>query len=381
MPESKVNIALDGSPLDSGVLARLSRVEVRESDDGPTVAILRFRIAQEANGEIFPIDRDFFQPGTRVAVDLAPPGGLTTRLLDGYVTHVRPHFEAIEANCYVEILAMDAVALLDAGERVATYPDVTDAEAATAVFDRYSLRSQVADTPAKHQLEGQLLTQRESDWRFIRRLARRNGFCCYFEYDANASEVVAYFRPRALTDPPQADLTILRDGANLKWIDFQHTMTGPVGAVGAAIDPIAKRLIRTGTAGSLAPMGADAAVDAVESGLGNAGADVVRNLLRDPTPADTAISAEGSAAIDAAGFILHARGELDPALYRGLLRARRPVLVKGVGRRLAGVWYARAVRTIMDEGDITQTFVAERNALAPSGSENFGQAAEEVQAQ
>nr|WP_281404388.1 contractile injection system protein, VgrG/Pvc8 family [Pyxidicoccus fallax] len=360
----------------------MSRVEVRESDDGPTVAILRFRVAQEASGEIFPLDGDFFQPGTRVAVDLAAPGGLTTRMLEGFVTHLRPHFEGIEANCYVEVLAMDAVALLDAGERVATYEDVTDAEAATAVFDRYGLRGEVADTPARHQLEGQLLTQRESDWRFLRRLARRNGFCCYFEPDANnAGEVVAYFRPRALTDPPQADLTILREGANLKWIDFQHTMTGPVGAVGAAIDPLTKRLVRTGTRGAASPMGSEAAIAAVESGLGGAGADVLRTLLRDPVPADTAISQEGVSANDAAGFILQARGELDPALYRGLLRARRPVLIKGVGRRLAGSWYARSVRTVMDEGALTQTFVAERNALDPSGSEDFGQVAEEVQAQ
>jgi hypothetical protein len=381
LPETKVNVSLAGSRLDGAVLARLVRVDIRESDDAATVAILRFRMAQEPSGEFFPLDQDIFQAGTTLAVDLAAPGGLPARLFDGYVTHLRPHFESIEANCYLEVLGMDAVVLLDAGERVATYPDATDAEAASDILERYQLTGQVADTPARHKLDGQLLVQRESDWRFLRRLARRNGFCCYFEHDAEAGEVVGYFGPPATEAAPQPDLSILRAGANLRWIDFQHTMTGPVGALGAAIDPIAKRLIRADGAGSLEPMGDTGATSAIESGLGAAGANTLRSMLRDPTPIEAAITAEGAAATDAAGFTLEARGEIDPALYRGLLRARRPVLIKGVGRRLAGVWYARSVRTVLDDGALTQTFVAGRNAFEPSGNEEFGQEAEEVEAQ
>lgn len=381
MPENKVNVTLGGSRLDGAVLARLVRVEIRESDDAATVAILRFRMAQEPSGEFFPIDQDTFQAGATLAVDLAAPGGLPARLFDGYVTHLRPHFETIEANCYLEVLGMDAVALLDAGERVAAYPDATDAEAVSDVLARYQITGQVTDTPARHKLDGQLLVQRESDWRFLRRLARRNGFCCYFEHDPDAGEVIGYFGPPATDAAPQADLSILRDGANLRWIDFQHTMTGPVATVGAAIDPIAKRLVRADGTGSLEPMGDGAAIDAIESGLGGAGADALHGLLRDPTPLEAAITAEGTAATDAAGFTLEARGELDPALYRGLLRARRPVLIKGVGRRLAGTWYTRSVRTVLDDGALTQTFVAARNAFDPSGSDEFGQDAEEVEAQ
>ena len=46
-----------------------------------------------------------------------------------------------------------------------------------------------------------------------------------------------------------------------------------------------------------------------------------------------------------ARFVIELRAELDPSLYRGLLRARRPVLVRGVGRRFSGVYYVQSVRT------------------------------------
>ncbi len=79
--------------------------------------------------------------------------------------------------------------------------------------------------------------------------------------------------------------------------------------------------------------------------------------------------------------MIELRAELDPALYRGLLRARRPVLVRGVGRRFSGIYYVESVRTTLENARLLQTFVAVRNATGQSGDEQFGQSAEEVPAQ
>jgi hypothetical protein len=54
------------------------------------------------------------------------------------------------------------------------------------------------------------------------------------------------------------------------------------------------------------------------------------------------------------------------------------VLLKGVGRILSGVYYVRSVRTVLEEGRLSQSFVAYRNAAGQSGAEAFGQSAEEV---
>ena len=109
-------------------------------------------------------------------------------------------------------------------------------------------------------------------------------------------------------------------------------------------------------------------------------AEYIERWLRDPFPLDATISIEAAAVTDELELCLEARGELDPALYQGLLRARRTVLLKGVGRRLAGTWYVASVRTVLDGGALTQTFVLQRNAVAPSGSERFGTTTEEADA-
>ncbi len=372
-----VHIELAGSRLDAAVLARLTRLEVREGDREPTLAIARFGLLQEPSGEVSPLDHDLFGPATRMAVDLAASGGAPTRLLDGFVTHVRPHFETVEANCYVEVVAMDAGALMAIGDHAEAYPDMTDAEAAERVFQRHGLDRTVTTTSARHASDEQLLIQRESDWAFVQRLAKRNGFRCYLEHDPGRGGVVAHFGP---IDPgsPQADLTILRGGANLRWIDVQHLYAVPVRARGAAIDPINKRLVQAAGTRNLEPLGGDDAMPPTDRGLAAAGITARERWLRDPTPLDATIGVAAAALTDELELCLEARGELDPALYRGLLRARRTVLVKGVGRRLAGTWYVSSVRTVLDGGVLTQTFVLLRNAIAPTGAERFGTTTEEA---
>jgi hypothetical protein len=377
MADARYNVFLDGQRLEAGLLALLRRIEVRESDSEPTIATLRFKLAQRPSGEYAPIDDAVFAPAVKLAVELAAPGGMPVRLFEGFVTHVRPHFQGIEADCYVEVIGMDAAVLLDAHERVATYPDASDADAVEEVFGRYRISVNAEPTVARHEERRQLLVQRDTDWRFVQALARRNGFVCYFESDGD-SGVTARFGPPAFDAAPQPDLTILRDGNNLRWLDLQYVGNGPARHVGCAIDPIAKRIIR-GTGEAVAPaLGEEHAGDAIEQALTDAGATGAQRLLWDPPSIDAAISAASSAATDRDVMVVEARGELDPALYRGLLRARRPVLVKGVGRRFAGAYYVRAVRTVIDDGVLVQTFVGERNAIGLLGNEDFGASAEEV---
>ncbi|MFO0589351.1 MAG: contractile injection system protein, VgrG/Pvc8 family [Polyangiaceae bacterium] len=378
MPDPRLLVSVEGEPLEQNMLALLTRIEVRESDADPTFLALRFNASQSPDGEFSPLDEGVFLPSAKVTVQIEAPGGTTMHLFAGFITHVRPHFEIVESNAYVEVLAMDAAVLLAAEERVEAYPDQTDKDVVDKVFSRYQISVQGDSTGTRHEEKKQLLVQRGNDWDLVQRLARRNGFVCYLEPDPQSGDVKAYFRPRAVKDTPQPDLTVLRDDPNLKWLDLQVTTSGPAKVKGAAIDPIGKRIVRADGSPKLDPLGEKLLGDDLESKLKQAGATGSVGLLRDPSPAEAAIAEEGAAATDRAQFAVEARGEVDTTLYRGLLRARRPVLIKGVGRMFAGVYYVRAVRTTVDEGLISQTFVAERNALGLSGKEDFGQSAEEV---
>jgi hypothetical protein len=153
-----------------------------------------------------------------------------------------------------------------------------------------------------------------------------------------------------------------------------------VTVTGAAIDPIAKTLIRADGSPTLDVMGADDAAGAVERGLTGSGATGSVALLDDVIPLDDAIAAQASAATDAARMVIELRAELDPDLYRGIIRPRRPVLVRGVGSRMSGTYYVTSVRTTLESGQLMQSFAAVRNATGLGGQEDFGQSAEEVPA-
>ncbi|MBN1203772.1 MAG: hypothetical protein JXB05_02465 [Myxococcaceae bacterium] len=372
MTVARYKVLVDGKPLADSLLDLLTRLEVRESDSDATVAALRFVLGQLRTGEFSPLDDDVFHPLAVLTVALAAPGGELEHLFSGYVTHVRPHFESLPAACYVEVLAMDAAVLLDAEERTASYPDATDAEAAEDTFGRYGIAFSGESTPARHEERRQLLVQRGTDWDFVRHLARRNGFCCYLEPDSRSGKVMAYFRRRALGGSPQADLAARHEDFNLAWLDLQLVGTGPVRWTGAAIDPLAKRVLRTEGNPASKPMGKEAVADQVEEGLSSTRAQAASRLLREPPPMDAALQSAGTGATDASRLAVEARGEVDCGRYQGLLRARRPVLIKGVGRTFAGAYYVRTVRTLLEGGVLTQAFVALRNATGFTGREPFG---------
>jgi hypothetical protein len=377
MPTPLLNMQLDDEPVGVHILDQIMRLEVRESDEDPTVAALRLRLVQQPAGTFFPLDDEIFGPGVRLDIDVAAPGGTLQRLFSGFVTHIRPHFESIESNCYLEVLGMDAAMLLDASERTADYPDASDSDAVSEILGRYNLRAEIESTPETHRADGRLLVQRATDWRFLQQLARRNGYVCYFEYDSAAGETVGHFKRRPLDGDPQADLTILREAPNLEWIDVQWVLTGPVRHTGSAIDAIRKRMVRGEGQPALDPLGEEGLAEAIEQGLQTAGVEAATALLRGARSTDQGLAAASAGWTDLDRFVIEARGQVDPRLYRGLLRARRTVLIKGVGARLSGIYYVRTVRTAIDGGLITQTFIAERNALGQTGQEEFGQSAEE----
>lgn len=377
MATPRFSIEVDGSRLPAAALGRLDGLELAEGDGIAARLALRFRLGQGADGTYALLDDGPFEPGAEIRLTLAAPGGSDQIVFTGYLSHLRPHFEEPEANSYLEVLAADPAMVLAAEERVASYPDVGDSDAAAEIAARYGYRIEAEDTAAKLAADDMLLIQRADDWAFLRHLAARNGYVAYFEPDPQTGDPVCHFHPRLTDDDPQADLTILRENANLAWIDFEIAHDRPETRIAHGIDAVAKRLVRADGSVQPAAMGEALFAPEAAAGLARAGATGSVRFLRNALPRDAAINAhaEGVGAEDM--LAIEARGELDPARYRGLLRAHRPVLIKGVGDRLSGSYYVSDLRTEMAEGTLTQSFVAVSNALGRRGGESFGQSAEE----
>jgi hypothetical protein len=377
MPAPRFAILVDGTRLSAADLGRVSALEIHEGDDVMGRALIRFRLGQGAEGTYPTLDDGPFEPGAEIQISLAAPGGTDQILFTGMLSLLRPHFEEIEANAYLEVVASDHAMVLAAEDRAASYPDASDSDAAREICDRYGLGLVADETDARLGADDLLLIQRSDDWSFLRHLARRNGFVVFFEPDPATGEPLCHFHARKLDEPPQADLTILRENANLEWIDFQVAHDRPLQRSAAAIDAVAKRLVRADMASGEATLGESLFAADAEGGVVRAGADGAIRHLRGALPRDVALNAHAMGRMAQDHMMIEARGTLDPALYRGLLRPHRPVLIKGVGDRLTGTYYVTDVLTTMQDGDLRQSFSAVTNALGRSGGEDFGQSAEE----
>jgi hypothetical protein len=378
---ARLEISINDAPLKGDEVSKINLVEVRESDRDPAVAIVRFTLVQKPSGEYALLDDNKFKPSATLKIALAAPDGGTQYLFNGFITHIRPHFQRqVQVAAYCEVIAMDALSVLDVEERVAVYEDTTDSDAASKIFGRYGISVTTDPSDAKHEEKKQMLVQRSTDYAFLKRLAARNGFVCYVESDDESGTPSAFFGKPKIDKTPQDDLTVLRAGENLVWVDFQYKTTGAVKWTGSAFDPFEKTVVSTtATGGNLQPIGGGSDVGSdVESGIKKVGASDmvgVQKLLRDPLPFDQQVNAESKGRTDMVLFKIEAQGQLDPASYKGLIRAHTPVVIKGVGSIFGGVYYVKTVRSVHNpvSGDVTQMFTAERNATgadtAPYGKQ------------
>ncbi|MCW5983249.1 MAG: hypothetical protein KIT09_34480 [Bryobacteraceae bacterium] len=77
------------------------------------------------------------------------------------------------------------------------------------------------------------------------------------------------------------------------------------------------------------------------------------------------------AVVDRSAWAIRAEGELNASTYGAVLRAKRPVTVRGVGRLFSGAYYVDRVLHIFTAEGWTQRFSIRRNALGLTGRENF----------
>jgi phage protein D len=78
------------------------------------------------------------------------------------------------------------------------------------------------------------------------------------------------------------------------------------------------------------------------------------------------------AVVDRSSWSIVAEGDVNTVAYGGVLKAKQPVMVRGVGRTFSGRYYVeRVLHTIASDGTYVQRFTLKRNATGLTGQENF----------
>lgn len=366
-----VQLSLMKAPAPASVIDAVQEVVVETALDMAGAFSIRFGLGADALGDYGLLALDPFKPGLplgiRVSTGSVP---LPLAVINGYATGQRATWgEGGKSSLTVH--GTDVTGMMNLEEKVKAWSSVPDSVIAMSIFATYSVIPQVTPTPPRLVEPLGTAIQRGTDIRFLRRLARRNGFDCYVLPEPMTGLDTGYFGAPATTGMPQAVLSVNMGAAtNVRDVTARYDMLKPTSAVTANIDTATKApQLGVAPASLLAPMGLEPAGVRALAGAGLSGALALVRLA-DPS---NGLTAEGQAAaqgvVDRSGFAVTVEGTTGPDV--GVLRPGGLVALRGVGRLFNGLYQVSKVRMTLSEGRFEQRFSARRNAVTMTGAEPF----------
>jgi phage protein D len=367
----QVSFTLDvnGSPASAAVVGAIKQIEMEDHASMADMLRLRLAVAVKEDGSGWTLlDDQIFTRLAHLKLSVTIGSGSSTPLIDAYVVQVDTKFANDPSGSELVVTAMDPTVLMHLNERVKSWPNQKDSDVASAIFadSQYGFTPEVDDTGWSRQEDDHTLIQRGTDIQFLQMLAERNGYECFVALsDAGAAE--GHFHKPKHDSQPQGTLTVNTGAAtNVNRFQAKFDMLGPATAKAATLDPDsaesqsgqADNATQSDGMGDAPAVPADRPRTVLLSQLGMAQSGEVQRFAQ--------------AVVDRSSWSIVAEGELNTLAYGAVLRAKLPVMVRGVGRQFSGRYYVeRVLHTITSDGIYTQRFTLKRNAVGLTGTENF----------
>jgi Phage tail baseplate hub (GPD) len=342
----------------------IQEIEVEATIEAASEFRLRIGIAQTALGDWSILELDLFRPLVPIQIRVQTGMGVPEAIINGYVTSQQIAYSDQPGQSVLEVTGMDATLLMNLQEKVMAWPNMPDSVIAAALFGQYTIVPQAQPTPpALIEPEGTTM-QRSTDIRFLRRLARRNGFDCFVQPEALTGLDMGYFQPPTLVGLPQAVLSVnMGELSNVAGFNVHYDMLRPTTAVASSLDIATK-----------SPQPAVAPV-ALQIPLGLEG--TLMRVIPPPIvrPAETAqmrspeLQAVAQGIVDQSTWAVIAEGQVGSDL--GVLRPGKIVNVRGAGRVFNGSYYVTRVMHSITKENYVQKFQAKRNAVGMTGAELY----------
>jgi phage protein D len=252
-------------------------------------------------------------------------------------------------------------------ETVRPWPNMADSNIAEEIFTGpdYKFDTDIDDTQPTRDEDDHTEIQRGTDVQFLQSLAKRNGYECYVELDPQTGKVKGHFHKPRLQQQPQGVLSVnMGDATNVNSFHASFDMLQPSTAQAANVDVHSHDEQSTDSdstedksLGTSSTVSSDNPRQVLISGTG----------LSDTGELQTAAQAE----VDRTAFAISAEGEVNTVAYGDVLRAKRPVMVRGAGLQFSGTYYVQRVTHTFTGDGYTQHFSLRRNASGLTGQEDF----------
>ena len=339
-------------------LADAARIEVVERVGAPTTFRLEYDL-DISSGDLPRLVDARLDPGALLAILAPDRTGALSCLVKGPVHGQQIHLRHGGAGSTLAVLGADTAVIMDRETRTAQWADVTDSDVVRAILANYGYRVDVETTSAGHFTGKHTLLQRDSDLRFVQRLARRNGFHFWVSCDDQGLET-AHFRRPALDGAPGADLIINLDNPNLETLDIHWDVERPTSVIGAQLDLNSLEIIDGSAAISPQTLLGDLGLQAITGDTRSL------HLL---APVDDAgdLQARGSGLLAEADWFIQVTCQASVHNVGLPVRAHTVVNLRGAGSRHSGKYFVAGVRHVIDATAHRMEISLARNGwLAPS---------------
>jgi hypothetical protein len=356
------------APLPILFMQALREIEVETTVGQASAFRLHFDLSRNSFGDFDVTAFDIFRPLVPIRISVSVGLGIPTTLVNGYVKDARLGARNDPGASTLEVSGMDALGTIMAHvQQPFTWPNLPDSEVARAIFAKYAVAPlMVVPTPPQRTMVDTTTTQRANDAVYLHQLAERNAYELYIQPDPAAGLDVGHFHPPLALVPPQGVLSIdFGTQTNLTDFSVSNDMLRPTGVVALSSEPRSRAPIpAVAPAATEPPMGLEPTLTRI-----------IPPPIERPAGTDAAspaeVQAQAMARANETSRALRATGGVDGLKYKRPLLAGLPVLVRGAGRQMSGLYYVTSVTHRISRDEYTQQFSAWRNAVGLTGAEVF----------
>jgi phage protein D len=368
MPAVTYTLTIDGLPAGEDLLQAIQQIEVEDHANMADMVRLRvvIGVADGCSGWSF-VDDDIFQRLAKIQIKVAVGSGREETLINANIIETNATFANQPGTSILNVVAMDPTVLMNLRQVVKAWPNRSDSDVAREIFSAadYNFTPIVEATNWRRQENQQTMIQRGTDIQFLQELARRNGFEVYIETNGKTGVVEGHFHAPRLNVPPQGVLSVnMRDATNVNSFNARFDMLRPSTVQTTNLDVQSRETQQSQVSrSSSTTLGRETAL----------GSQQPRVVL----PAQTGLSRTGEqqpfaqALADESALAITADGELNTVAYGAVMRAKRPIAVRGAGKQFSGTYYVERVNHILTADSYKQNFTLRRNALGLTNRESF----------
>jgi len=368
VPALSYTLTIGGLPAGEDLLQAIQQIEVEDHANMADMVRLRvvIGVADGCAGWSF-VDDEIFERLVKVQIKVAVGSGREETLINANVIETNASFANQPGTSILNVVAMDPTVLMNLKQVVKPWPNRSDSDVAREIFSasEYGFTPIVDTTNWRRQENDQTMIQRGTDIQFLQELARRNGFEVYIETNGNTGVIEGHFHAPRLNLPPQGVLSVnMRDATNVNSFSARFDMLRPSTVQTTNLDVESRETQQSQVSNSRS------------TSLGRETA-LTNQQPRVVLPAHTGLARTGEqqpyaqALADESALAITAEGELNTVAYGAVMRAKRPIAVRGAGKQFSGTYYVERVHHVLTAESYKQSFTLRRNALGFTNTDSF----------